>query len=92
MNMPDNLFYGWFDDATQPANKPSFDPPHDGPCLFCGTAITVNDVRTHSIMYQAQSYAKRAYFYRTHRTCAEADKTGTGVDNIIFDMIAKNGD
>ena len=87
-----NQFYGWYDDATQAAGNPTYDPPHDGPCGFCGKAIEPDDVRTHSIMYLSPSYAKRAYFYRTHRTCAERDKSGIGMDDFIFEMIARNGD
>jgi hypothetical protein len=86
--MPENTFYGWFDDATQ--QTPSFDPPHDAPCPFCGTPIHGEDVRTHSLMYQGEQYAKRSYFYRTHRTCDEASKTG--MDGFILDMIQRNGD
>lgn len=83
-------FYGWFDDETQV--NPTYDPPHDGPCLFCGVKIAADNVRTHSIMYQGKVYAKRSYFYRTHRTCADADKTGVGMDDAVFEMIARNGD
>lgn len=86
--MSDNQFYGWFDDATQ--QKPSYEPPRDAPCLFCGSKIGPDDVRTHSIMMEAPQYAKRSYFYRTHRTCAE--KSGRNNDDFIFEMIARNGD
>jgi len=34
--------------------------------------------------------AKRAYFYRTHRTC-DVTKPGA-MDGFILDMIARNGD
>lgn len=90
--MSGNQFYGWYDDATQAVDKPTHDPPHDGPCPMCGSAILADDVRTHSIMYQGPAYAKRAYFYRTHRTCAEKDTTGIAADGFIFDMIKRNGD
>lgn len=86
---PGNSFYGWFDDAEQ--EVPSYDPPHDGPCLFCGRLLAVNDVRTHSIMV-VSGYANRSYFYRTHRTCAETDPSHTAMDGVVFDMIARNGD
>lgn len=43
-------------------------------------------------MYQASEYGKRSYFYRTHRTCAQADVTGIGMDGFILDMIKRNGD
>lgn len=83
----ENLIFGWFDDAAQKA--PSHDPPHDAPCLFCGSAIHAEDVRTHSLMY-AGEYAARSYFYRTHRTCADRN-SDTAVDGIVLDMIARNG-
>jgi hypothetical protein len=85
----DNKIYGWFDDPGQ--EKASCDPPHDAPCLFCGFAITPDDVRTHNIMYQGQ-YAARSYFYRTHRTCAEKDPTHTQMDGFVFAMIERNKD
>jgi hypothetical protein len=89
--MTEQTFYGWYDDASQTADKPTYDPPHDAPCPFCGAAIKPCDVRTHSLMY-AEGYAKRSYFYRTHRTCAEADQTGVGMDDFILEMIRRNGD
>lgn len=84
-----NAFYGWFDDETQ--TTPSYEPPRDAPCLFCGFKIHADDVRTHSLMYVGQ-YAARSYFYRTHRTCSEKDPTHTATDGFILDMIARNGD
>lgn len=89
MRMAENQFYGWYDDATQPADQPSYEPPRDTPCLFCGKRITPEDVRTHSLMRVSATYAKRAYFYRTHRTCDERNDT---MDGAIFDMIERNGD
>lgn len=84
-------FYGWFDDASQ--EEPTYSPPLGSPCPLCGKNIVVfsDDVRTHSLMYQGQ-YAKRSYFYRTHRGCAERDATKTAADGFILDMIARNGD
>lgn len=88
--MADNQFYGWFDDAAQAL--PSYDPPHDGPCLFCGKAIELSDVRTHSLMYRGH-YAARSYFYRTHRSCADrGDISGVAMDGFILDMLQRNGD
>ena len=89
--MAENSFYGWYDDASQASNAPSFEPPRDAPCLFCGSKIHADDVRTHSLMYQG-AYAARSYFYRTHRTCADKDASGIGMDGFILDMIARNGD
>lgn len=65
--MGENQFYGWFDDSDQ--QTPSYEPPRDAPCLFCGQKISADDVRTHSITH-VEGYARRSYFYRTHRTCA----------------------
>lgn len=87
--MSGNQFYGWFDDPTQTA--PTYEPPRDAPCPFCGTPVHAEDVRTHNLMRQGE-YAARSYFYRTHRTCAETDKTHTAMDGFILDMIARNGD
>lgn len=84
------LFYGYFEDPA--ATVPDYEPPRPAPCPFCGKPISPDDVRTHSLMYSAGSYAKRSYFYRTHRTCAENDNTGVGMDGFILDMIALNGD
>ena len=89
--MADQTFYGWYDDATQARDNPTYDPPHDAPCLFCGFPISADDVRTHSTFYVGQ-YAARSYFYRTHRTCAENDPTHTAMDGFILDMIQRNGD
>lgn len=87
--MDGNIFYGWFDDTDQVS--PSYEPPRDAPCLFCGNRIHADDVRTHSIMYRGE-YGARSYFYRTHRTCAEQDSTGTAMDGLVIDMITRNGD
>lgn len=86
--MPDNGFYGWFEEA---GSGPAYDPPHDAPCPFCGVAIFADDVRTHSLMYRGE-YAARSYFYRTHRTCDDSDASGKGMDGFILDMIKRNGD
>jgi len=82
--------YGWYDDPWQ--REPSYDPSHDAPCLFCGKPVSTDDVRTHSLMYAGEVYAKRSYFYRTHRTCAEKDQSHTARDGVILEMIAANGD
>jgi hypothetical protein len=84
-----NLFFGWFDDASQVT--PSYDPPRNAPCLFCGARINATDVRTHSLMYRGE-YAARSYFYRTHRTCADRDGGANSMDGFILDMIARIGD
>lgn len=89
-NRTGNQVYGWFDDPWQ--TEPSYDPPHDAPCLFCGKPVAPDDVRTHSLMYAGPVYAKRSYFYRTHRTCADADPTCTAMDDVVLDMISRNQD
>lgn len=85
----EQTFYGICEEGTEGT---VYDPPHDAPCPFCGKPIHADDVRTHSLMYSAPAYAKRSYFYRTHRTCAEKDQTHTAMDGFILDMIARNGD
>lgn len=89
--MVENAFYGWYDDPQQPVDQPSYNPPLDAPCPFCGTAITAEDVRTHSIMMAGPSYAERSYFYRTHRTCS-IRWPEVNMDSFIWDMIERNGD
>lgn len=79
----DNQFYGWYDDASQGVRSPTYDPPHTGPCLYCGCAISGKDIRTHSMMF-ASGYARRSYFYRTHKSCAVKDDSGTAVDEYRF--------
>lgn len=83
-----NIFYGWFDDDQ---DRPTYEPPRDAPCPFCGTAIHADDVRTHNLIYQGE-YAARSYFYRTHSSCARKDKTRIAMDGFILDMIERNGD
>ncbi len=81
--MSDNLIFGWYDDAAQPADDPTHNPPFNVPCLFCGERISDADVRTHSMMRPG---ARRSYFYRTHRTCAMRFDA-TVIDGIVWDMI-----
>ena len=61
--------------------------------LACFAAFRFHDgnVRTHSLI-SVGGYAERSYFYRTHRTCAENDKTGIGLDGFVLDMITRAGD
>lgn len=47
----ENQFYGWYDDADQPRDKPTYEPPRDAACPYCGKPINPDDVRTHSLMY-----------------------------------------
>ena len=88
--MSDNQFYGWFEDPA--SNVPDYEPPRDAPCPYCGKPVHAGDVRTHNIMYMSPSYAKRSYFYRTHKSCDEASGSETAMDGFILDMIARNGD
>jgi hypothetical protein len=88
--MPDNQIYGWFDDPDQAS--PSYDPPHNAPCLFCAKPISPDDARTHCLMYAGPIYAKRSYFYRTHRTCDDVHGGETAMDSIVLDMISRNRD
>ena len=83
-----NKFYGWFDDAEQ--TEPSYDPPHNAPCPFCGVSISGDDVQTPSLLYVGQ-YAARSYFYRQHKSCAKRFYP-LNMDGFILDMIERNGD
>jgi len=62
INRP-TTFYGWYDTADQPIDKPTFDPPHDTACPYCLMALTADDIRCHSLMLA--NGATRSYFYRT---------------------------
>lgn len=86
----DQVFYGWFENLQD--ETPAYSPPRDAPCPFCGKPISADDVRTHSFMYASGGYAERSYFYRTHRTCAEASVSPTAMDGFILNMIERNGD
>jgi hypothetical protein len=83
-----NRFYGWFDDPEQ--TDPTYEPPRDAPCPFCGGPVNADDVQTPSLLYTGQ-YAARSYFYRQHKTCAEKFAP-LNMDGFILDMIARNGD
>lgn len=76
-----NDLYGWFDSAEQ--REPTYDPPHNAPCPYCGSPCSDDDVRTHSLM--AAENAKRAFYYRTHITCDEAATDGE--KQSIFDAV-----
>lgn len=89
--MADQIFYGYFENHA-PGALPEYEPPRDAPCPYCGKPVHAEDVRTHSLMYASESYAKRAYFYRTHKSCDETDRTHTAMDGFILDMIRRNGD
>lgn len=83
-----NVFYGWFDDPNQ--TEPTYEPPRDAPCPFCGLRVHAGDVRTHSLMFKGE-YGPRSYFYRTHRTCADRDGGHAAMDGFILDMIIRAG-
>lgn len=83
--------YGWYDRADQPVDMPTFNPSFPGPCLFCGTPTTEEDVRTHSMLMEGSA---RSFFYRTHRTCHEAapQDQRNAIDQVIWDSIDHHGD
>lgn len=62
-------FVGWYDGADQAT--PTHEPEFPGPCIACLKPMSVDDVRTISLMWQDKSHG-RSLFYRMHRTCAEA--------------------
>jgi hypothetical protein len=86
--------YGWYDRADQPIDQPTYNPPFDAPCLYCGSALTDSDVRTHSMMAMPDTGPARSYFYRTHRTCDERSKARgqPSMDGVVWDAIKHNGD
>lgn len=77
-----NDLYGWFA-SSDPNAKPIFDPAHDAPCPYCGRALELSDIRTHSLM--AVEHPTRSYFYRTHRTCDDA--ANDGLKQSVFDGV-----
>lgn len=87
----EQIFYGYYESHAEDA-KPEYDPGLAAPCPYCGKPISLGDVRTHSVMYSRPSYAKRSYFYRTHKSCDEKAPTETSMDDFILEMIARNGD
>lgn len=86
--------YGWYDSPDQPTEKPTFDPPHDAPCLYCGEPLRPDDVRTHSHVAFEPEDRRRSYFYRTHRPCDEkADRQQRdGIFEVVLANIAHHGD
>jgi hypothetical protein len=81
--------YGWYDRAHQAPDQPSYDPPHDAPCLFCDRPIHDGDVRTISLMAMPETGPMRAYFYRVHRSChvAATCEAALAVDGKVWDLI-----
>lgn len=73
--------FGWFDTPGQ--TVPIFDPLLDAPCVYCGRAMTPDDVRTISMLRLGDT---RSYFYRVHRSCDEAAGAGTA-DGRIWNLI-----
>lgn len=89
-----NKIYGYYDRSDQLSHQPTINPAVDGPCLFCGETMTPTDVRTHSMMGMPATNPKRAYFYRTHRTCHE-DATSAeraDIDGYVWQAIKHYGD
>jgi hypothetical protein len=78
-----NDLYGWYERADQASDAPTYDPPHDAPCPYCGNALIAGDVRAHSMM--AVERPTRSYFYRTHRTCD--DTASDGQKQSVFDGV-----
>lgn len=82
-----NPIFGWFDRAEQ--TEPTYRPPLDSPCLYCGKPVTREDVRTHSMMAMSDTNPARSYFYRTHRTCDEAAQAEgrESMDDVVWEAI-----
>jgi len=86
-----NDVYGWYDNAEQPKNQPSYDPGFYVPCLYCGEPLTDDNVRTHS--FSAMTDGSKSYYYRTHRTCDEqaTEKEKTSIWHAVMQRIEKDG-
>ena len=85
--MISNDLYGWYDSPEQPVENPTYDPPRDAPCPYCGNPCTDDDVRTHSIMAAYVPNPRRCYFWRTHRTCDEDASEGrkqSVLDGVLY--------
>lgn len=88
---PEQKIYGWYDRPDQPVDMPTYDPPHDAPCPFCGGPITPTDIRTHSMLMEGSS---RSFFYRSHRSCHQTADVmqQSAIDAVIWDSIKHHGD
>jgi hypothetical protein len=62
-----NQLVGYYDRADQ--DQPTYDPPHDGPCIICWKPLTPDTVRTINVMAMPDARPARSYFYRLHRAC-----------------------
>ena len=85
--MDGNSVFGWFD---KPDSVPTYDPPHDAPCLFCDDPVHPLDVVTTSLYRPGEA---RAYFYRTHSSCLRNATVAERirVDGLVWDMIDNRG-
>jgi hypothetical protein len=78
-----NVTIGFFDHPDQ--TEPTYDPPHDGPCIVCGNQLSI-PVMTISLM-RADNPLARSYFYRAHKICYEADPEKA--DALALDLIER---
>lgn len=78
--------YGYYDSAAH--NTPTYDPPHDAPCVICDKPITADNVRTIGMMMEDRK-PPRSYFYRVHRTCHSGlnQDEQNAIDNKVWDII-----
>lgn len=67
-----NPLVGYYDRADQPVDQPTYDPPHEGPCVVCYKPLTAETVRTISVMAMPDTHPTRSYFYRLHRACHDS--------------------
>ncbi len=67
-----NPLVGYYDSPDQPRDKPAYDPPHEGPCVVCYKPLTLDTVRTVSVMGMPDTNPDRCYFYRLHRACHDS--------------------
>jgi hypothetical protein len=81
---------GYYDDARQ--TEPAQDPGTDVECPLCGSKLSLDNVRTVSVMpdtdQEGQSVPRiHSYFYRLHRTCHEQS---TEAQRLAMDEFAMN--
>ena len=77
--------YGYFDNVNQ--TTPAYDPGLSVPCLICEKVLSVDDIRTVSLMIPNDG---RSYFYRVHKSCHEPldEQARVALDGRLIDVIA----
>jgi hypothetical protein len=79
-------YWGWFENE---GDTPAFDPGLRVPCLLCGKALDMGDIRTTSLMWPQ---GNKSLFYRTHRSCHDAASAETisVIDEAVLNEATKS--